>query len=155
MSSYAALEERLESIADLLGHEHRTAERRLRRVREKISAGDLPAASAALDIVEKSIAEHMVAEERTLFPVLNAFSGGRAESAIEILRHEHAELRRLLAELRAGLGSPATALPPLAELRRLFASHHRREEELCYPLGDELCPEPLRQTVTAALRSKR
>lgn len=153
MTSFAAMEERLESIAELLGGEHRTAERKLRRIRERIAAGDRAGAEAALVAVESDIAVHMVAEEETLFPLLAALSGGRAEAAIGILRQEHAELRRLLAAVRQAMDAPAEALLALAELRRVFASHHRREEELCYPLTDQLCPDPLRETVSKRLRT--
>jgi hypothetical protein len=153
MSSFAAMEERLESIAEILGREHRTAERKLRRIRERIVGGDRAGAESALRATAAEIATHLLAEEETLFPVLTALSGGRADSAIALLRKEHAQLRDLVEAVISALGEPRKALAALAELRRFFASHHRREEELCYPLTDELCPEPLRETVARRLRT--
>lgn len=79
---------------------------------------------------------HVRREERSLFPVCEELFGGK-ESAVAVLRADHAKLKRSAASLIEtvrGLRTDETR-QRLQELFRLLKDHFAREERVLFPLA--------------------
>jgi iron-sulfur cluster repair protein YtfE (RIC family) len=129
-----------DSVTDLLQDDHRRLDAVLAEAKRSVTAGDLARAAAGFREFRGGLERHIVAEEDVLFPALDRLSGGGAGGPIAVMRHEHAEIRRLMAELAAALdggGAAAEATRRLGDLSALLLAHNGKEEHVLYPMTDE------------------
>jgi hemerythrin-like domain-containing protein len=79
-------------------------------------------------------------EEQILFPIFEERSGlPPNEGPTEVMRGEHREIERLLAEILQSIGDPAK-LPDQARaaFHEILEEHHRNEEGMLYPAIDDV-----------------
>jgi hemerythrin superfamily protein len=124
------------NVSSLLEHDHRGIDALFSAVEGLISGRDRPAAAEALLTFQKRLDAHIAAEELVLFPAFEeatAFSG-----PTRVMRSEHGDFRRLMAEIRTALegGSDRDPLPLVQELGRSLHGHNLKEERVLYPQMD-------------------
>jgi iron-sulfur cluster repair protein YtfE (RIC family) len=131
-----------DSVSETLGEDHRRIDAVLADAKRALAAGDREKASACFAEFRSRLERHIVVEEEVLFPAFEALAGAAAAGPTRVMRAEHAEIRRLMAELRAQL-APAGALPatPFAELTALLRAHNGKEERVLYPASDRAARE--------------
>jgi len=131
------------SVTELLSLDHRCLDAVLAESKRCLFAGDLRAGAAAFASFRDGLEHHIAAEEEILFPALDALRGGAAAGPLHVMRVEHEEIRRLLAEVAAslerGAGDGPTA--PLAALTARLYAHNGKEERILYPMSDQAVGE--------------
>jgi iron-sulfur cluster repair protein YtfE (RIC family) len=139
-------------VGELLGADHGRLDFVLADAKRLLAAGDVARAAARFAAFRDGLERHIVVEEEVLFPAFESFAG--VAGPIHVMRAEHTELRRLMAEVasrleRAGDGSHAT---PLAALTARIFAHNGKEERILYPALDrvglaEVVREELRRRI--------
>jgi hemerythrin-like domain-containing protein len=137
-------------FVDAMEKEHRRVVDDLRSLR---SAGTGSGCGEIAVRADRNLRAHFDVEEKILFPILLAVTGGGAGEAVALLVEEHEATRRLLDRLRSEIAEGAPSPATLDEILKGVASHRRREEGLLYPICTDLCGEPL-ENLQAALRAK-
>jgi iron-sulfur cluster repair protein YtfE (RIC family) len=145
------------SVAELLCRDHRRLDSILADAKRCLVARDLPRASARFAEFRDGLEHHIAAEEEVLFPAFETFTGGAGGGPTHVMRMEHAELRRLMAEVASNLerGDDESRATPLAALTARIYAHNGKEERILYPAIDQAAREAdaleglLRRTVLA------
>jgi len=123
------------SVTELLCHDHRRLDSLLAEAKRCLVAGDFPRASARFAGFRDGLERHIAVEEEILFPAFETFTGGAGRGPTEVMRSEHAELRRLMAEVAASFerGDGEGYATPLAALTARIYAHNGKEERILYP----------------------
>ncbi|HEM45900.1 MAG TPA: hypothetical protein ENO23_02535 [Alphaproteobacteria bacterium] len=126
------------SVTELLGLDHQRIDAFLIEARRSLAAEDRAQAARRLDELASALERHMSAEEEILFPAFQAHAGARGTGPVEVMRHEHTQLRGRIAELRSVLeaGPPDGAARLFAHVTALLAAHNGKEERILYPATD-------------------
>ena len=100
--------------------------------------GDWAAAAPAFERFHEQMAAHFDAEEGLLFPAFEAATGMSA-GPTQMMRHEHAQMRTLLAQLAAACEDrDGEAYAGVAEtLLMLMQQHNMKEENILYPMCEQ------------------
>lgn len=125
------------SVTEFLGEDHRRLDAILADVKRCLSAGELERAASRFAEFRAGLEHHIVAEEEILFPTFESLTGYTGGGPTEVMRQEHVELRRLMAEVAASLENGDEVLaPPLAALTARIYAHNGKEERILYPATD-------------------
>jgi iron-sulfur cluster repair protein YtfE (RIC family) len=141
------VEQRVEAASDgvtgVLGLDHRRLDAILADAKHALAAGDFALASARFAVFRDSLARHIVVEEEIVFPAFESLAGPSAGGPTQVMRAEHRELRRLMAEIAASLarGGDEERATPLAALTARIYAHNGKEERILYPLVDRVARE--------------
>ena len=139
-----------ESVAHLLGRDHRRLDAVLALAKQSLHAGDIARGRERFAEFRDGLERHIAAEEEVLFPAFEALAGGAGGGPTHVMRLEHAELRRLMAEIAGELerGGEAGHATPLAALTARIYAHNGKEERILYPALDRaLCDAELREAL--------
>jgi iron-sulfur cluster repair protein YtfE (RIC family) len=130
------------AVTELLTRDHRRLDSILADVKRRLAAGDLSGASVGFSEFRGGLERHMDAEEEVLFPAFDAVTGAPA-GPTHVMRQEHAELRRLMAEVTGSLarGGEKGHVTPLAALTARIYAHNGKEERILYPASDRAIGE--------------
>ena len=120
---------------ELLTAEHDLLRRNLGRAIElSRSRAESKESEASLRSFLAALRQHMRREEVTLYPLCERLFGGR-ESAMAVLRGDHAAIDRAAASLSPRSGKDGTPVAVrLTDLARILDSHLAREERVLFPL---------------------
>jgi iron-sulfur cluster repair protein YtfE (RIC family) len=123
------------SVSAALAFDHRRLDGLLRETKRTIAAADLRRAAALFAEFSAGLERHIAAEEDILFPAFESLAAIGGGGPTRVMRSEHAEIRRLLAELAVALdGRDATARTTgLAVLTARLFAHNGKEERIIYP----------------------
>jgi len=127
-----------DSITALLSLDHRRLDELLRETKRALAAADLRRAAALFAEFRSGLERHIAAEEEILFPAFEALAAIGGGGPTRVMRSEHAEILRLLAELTAildGDDASARTMAIAVLTARLFA-HNGKEERIIYPATD-------------------
>lgn len=131
------------SVSAVLGNDHRRLDGILADVKRLVASGDPGTARSRFQAFRDGLERHIEAEEEALFPVFEELSGTRGAGPTAVMRMEHDELRKRMADLEgrleAGAGADLTA--HLAALTALIQAHNGKEERILYPASDQLAGE--------------
>jgi len=118
-----------------------------------VASGDWHKANAAWRSFEQHLLRHFSMEEEVLFPAIEQRTG-MTQGPTEVMRCDHEQMRALLARLDDCLtASDARGFLGLAEtMMVLVQQHNMKEEQVLYPMADELLEDP--QAVLAAMRAR-
>ena len=144
------------SVSELLGSDHRRLDAILADAKRGLAAGDVAGAAARFAAFREGLERHIVAEEEVLFPAFEALTGLSGGGPTQVMRAEHAELRRLLDELAASLarGGDEERTSLFGVLSGLIRAHNGKEERILYPMTDQaLRDAPEREAVLRRLRA--
>jgi hypothetical protein len=130
-------------VTDLLSVDHRRLDAMLADAKRLLSAGDVGEAGARFKAFREGPELHIESEEQVLFPVFEALAGAARGGPIAVMRAEHAELGKLMAEVASRLeAGPEEGLAgPLAALTARIYAHNGKEERILYPMTDRLARE--------------
>lgn len=105
------------------------------------AAGDAPWAEvgAAVERFVTAMEQHFGIEEETLFPAFERRTG-MTEGPTRMMRVEHTQMRALFATLREAVADEdrETLLGECETLLVLMQQHNLKEEEILYPMCDQV-----------------
>ena len=125
-------------ISETMARDHAACDERFSAAEAAAAEGDLARAAGALAAFAAALERHFGVEEGELFPAFERRTG-MTDGPTEMMRIEHAEMRELLAQLRAALDAADTAefLGLADTLNVLMQQHNLKEEQVLYALLDE------------------
>ena len=128
------------SVAALLGHDHRRLDAVLADVKQCLSRGEVERAAARFTVFSAGLDRHIEAEETILLPAFEQLTGATEGGPTHVMRAEHAEIRKLMAEVAEHLASASAAdrTMPLAALTARLYAHNGKEERILYPATDQV-----------------
>jgi len=105
---------------------------------EAAQRSDWAAAAPAFERFHEQMKAHFDAEEALLFPAFEAATGMRS-GPTQMMRHEHEQMRTLLAQLAAACADrDSEGYAGVAEtLLMLMQQHNMKEENILYPMCDQ------------------
>jgi iron-sulfur cluster repair protein YtfE (RIC family) len=132
-----------ESLTGLLGLDHRRLDAILAAAKQSLRAGDIARGLARFREFRDGLERHIAAEEEVLFPVFETLTGVIGGGPTHVMRLEHGEIRRLMAEIASELerGSAHGHMTPLAALTARIYAHNGKEERILYPVMDQAARE--------------
>lgn len=130
------------AITDTLTQDHRRCDRLLSAIDVAGRRPDWARVARETEAFCDAMEQHFDFEERVLFPPLEAASP-MASGPTEMMRQQHAQIRHLLADLRAAASAEDAAdYAGLSEtLHFLIQQHNAKEEGILYPLADRALSE--------------
>ncbi len=122
----------------ILPEHHRHCDELFAAAEDAAGRGDWAAAAPAFAHFRDQMHAHFEAEEAVLFPAFEAATGMTA-GPTEMMRHEHAQMRGLLAQLaEACAARDGDTYGGVAEtLLMLMQQHNMKEENILYPMCDQ------------------
>lgn len=103
-----------------------------------VRAGDWTRARSDFDAFLSAMEVHFGAEEELLFPAFEAETGMRI-GPTQVMRHEHAQMRKLFKQMEAALAAAdAQAYAGAADtLLIMMQQHNMKEENILYPMCNQ------------------
>ncbi len=95
---------------------------------------------ASLQMLEAALISHAQLEDTLLFPELAKH--GLEQGPLPVMRAEHTEIERLLAAALVA-PTPALAADLVAGMVELTMEHFHKEEQVLFPMAEQLLGEPL------------
>jgi hemerythrin-like domain-containing protein len=122
----------------ILPDHHRHCDDLFVAAEEAAQRGDWAAAATAFEHFYGQMKAHFEAEEGLLFPAFEAATGMSA-GPTQMMRHEHEQMRSLLAQLAtACAASDGEGYAGAAEtLLMLMQQHNMKEENILYPMCEQ------------------
>jgi hemerythrin-like domain-containing protein len=102
---------------------------------------------------ERLLRQHLQVEEQVLFPAIEQHTGMTA-GPTQVMRMDHDQMRALLGPLEAALSSRDADrfLGLFQSLMVLHQQHNMKEEQVLYPMADQVIPAP--EELVDELRSR-
>jgi hemerythrin-like domain-containing protein len=121
----------------VLPEHHRHCDDLFVAAEDAVQRGDWAAAAPAFLRFHTQMATHFEVEEGLLFPAFEDATGTSA-GPTGMMRHEHGQMRELLAQLAAACDArDGEAYAGIAEtLLMLMQQHNMKEENILYPMCD-------------------
>ena len=132
------------SYQQALTAQHRACDAAFAAIEQAAYRKDWAAAASAAQTFIDNTETHFHFEEEVLFPALEAATP-MAGGPVSVMRIEHAQMRELFADLRAGTENRDIAmLADAAEtLLMLMQQHNMKEESVLYPIADRSLSDDL------------
>ncbi len=144
------------SISELYAPHHRRCDAAFADAEAAAAEGRWDAARAACGRFAALLEQHLGSEEGTLFPAFEKATGMTGGGPTFMMRHEHGQMRELLAALAAAVeAKSADDCAGAAEtLLMLMQQHNMKEENMLYPMCDRaLSDAQLVSTITGQLQA--
>jgi hemerythrin-like domain-containing protein len=124
--------------SQVLHYHHRHCDDLFVAAEECAQRGDWAAAASAFERFHQQMKAHFDAEEVFLFPAFEAATGMSA-GPTQMMRHEHEQMRTLLAQLAAACEDhDSESYAGVAEtLLMLMQQHNMKEENILYPMCEQ------------------
>ncbi|MEQ6289093.1 hemerythrin domain-containing protein [Vogesella sp. GCM10023246] len=118
---------------------HRACDDQFVAVENALRDGDWPQVVASCTAFCQAMEHHFAEEENVLFPAFEQASG-MGQGPTVVMRHEHAEMRVLMDEMRAAAAAlDGDGLAGAADtLLLLMQQHNLKEENILYPMCDRV-----------------
>ena len=125
---------------------HKHCDRQFAELERAFAAADWVPAEAHYRQLRDDLLRHLAAEEEILFPAFENITG-HAQGPTRVMCMEHDQMRELLEEMSQALAArDSGALPGIAEtLLILMQQHNMKEEQILYPMLDEMVAENARR----------
>ena len=123
---------------DIFPEHHRLCDDLFVAAEDAAQGGDWAATAQAFAHFRDQMSAHFEAEEGLLFPAFEAATG-MSHGPTEMMRHEHGQMRTLLAQLESACDAHDTdGYSGIAEtLLMLMQQHNLKEENILYPMCDQ------------------
>jgi iron-sulfur cluster repair protein YtfE (RIC family) len=123
--------------SEILPEHHKHCDDLFAAAEEAVQNGDWAAAAKSFERFRDQMQAHFQAEEQLLFPAFEAATGMR-QGPTQMMRHEHEQMRSLLAQLgEASTARDGEGYAGAAEtLLMLMQQHNMKEENILYPMCD-------------------
>ncbi len=135
-----------------LSEDHRRLDALLDDAAAAVDRGDLGAAMPPFSAFHDGLERHIRFEEEVVFPIFEERTGMR-QGPTTVMRAEHRAIRAALADLAAALqrGEPARFEAAREALLDALGPHNEKEEQVLYPMTDEVVGENERRALVARL----
>jgi hemerythrin-like domain-containing protein len=129
----------METIVKFLGTDHRACDDLFASAENAVALKDWDSARSLFGRFESSMAHHFAMEEEVLFPAFEARTG-MSMGPTQVMRWEHEQMRGLIEDMaRAAAGSDQEGYLGLSEtLNMLMQQHNVKEENMLYPMSDQV-----------------
>jgi hemerythrin-like domain-containing protein len=129
----------METIVKFLGTDHRACDDLFASAENAVALKDWDSARSLFGRFESSMAHHFAMEEEVLFPAFEARTG-MSMGPTQVMRSEHEQMRGLIEDMaRAAAGSDQEGYLGLSEtLNMLMQQHNVKEENMLYPMSDQV-----------------
>lgn len=148
----------MNTIADFLCADHRACDDLFAFAEEAVAKNNWSNENgnrtrALFDQFQAAITHHLTMEETVFFPAFEARTGNRM-GPTQVMRMEHEQMRTLLADMAqaTGAGDASTYLGLSETFNMLIQQHNLKEENMLYPMADQMLGSE-REAVIRAMES--
>ena len=129
----------MSTIVDFLGGDHRACDDLFASAEVAVAQKNWDSARSLFERFQTAMAHHLAMEEEVLFPAFEARTGMRT-GPTEVMRMEHAQMRGLLQEMAGAVtNADESRYLGLSEtLNMLMQQHNLKEENMLYPMSDQV-----------------
>ena len=129
----------MSTIMDFLGNDHRACDDLFASAEVAVAQKNWDSARSLFERFQTVMAHHLAMEEVVLFPAFEARTGMRT-GPTEVMRTEHAQMRGLLQEMAGAVtNADESRYLGLSEtLNMLMQQHNLKEENMLYPMSDQV-----------------
>ena len=129
----------MSTIMDFLGNDHRACDDLFASAEVAVAQKNWDSARSLFERFQTAMAHHLAMEEEVLFPAFEARTGMRT-GPTEVMRMEHAQMRGLLQEMAGAVtNADESRYLGLSEtLNMLMQQHNLKEENMLYPMSDQV-----------------
>ncbi len=129
----------METISSYMESEHQACDTFFADSEQAVSEQNWEQAQKGFDAFHRAIMHHFVMEEEVLFPAVEEIAGS-GMGPTQVMRMEHEQMRGLFAEMEQALAArDADGFLGAAEtLLILMQQHNAKEEQIVYPMSDQL-----------------
>jgi uncharacterized protein (DUF2249 family)/hemerythrin superfamily protein len=142
-------------VGEHLGTDHRRLDGLFAETCELARRGAVEAAGVRFADFRAGLEHHIEAEEKVLFPAFEQATGMHGAGPTEVMRIEHIEIRRLMAEVAAALaaGGGERAREIAGRLEQVLRLHNMKEENVLYPMSDHLAGDAGRDELVRRMQA--
>ncbi|MDH5485265.1 MAG: hemerythrin domain-containing protein [Gammaproteobacteria bacterium] len=136
----------MDSISHLMTDDHRRCDHLFAEAEQQVANKNWELAGKNAHAFNAAILHHFQHEESTLFPAFEKATGMQG-GPTHMMRHEHEQMRQLLAELMDAIDAQnQDRYLGLSETLLIFMQQHNmKEEQILYPMIDQECAEDSEQ----------
>ena len=129
----------MSTIVDFLGGDHRACDALFAAAENAVAQKNWDSARSLFDRFQIAMAHHFAMEEDVLFPAFEAHTGNRM-GPTQVMRMEHAQMRGLLRDMASAVaaGNQSSYLGLSETLNMLVQQHNLKEENMLYPMSDQV-----------------
>ena len=133
----------MQEIQGYMRKEHADCDEGFVAVEEAIVAGEWDRANETWRRFERTLRQHLLLEEQVLFPAIEQHTGMTA-GPTQVMRMDHDQIRALLGPLESALAKKDAdeSLGLSQSIMLLLQQHNMKEEQVLYPMADEVLPDP-------------
>jgi len=131
------------SIVEFMTQDHRHCDDGYAAAEEKVAAGQWDEAAKSWTSYCEALETHLDREESILFPAFEAQTGN-TQGPTAVMRMEHEQMRSIVSEMNGAMTArDADTFLGLAEtLMILTQQHNMKEEQVLYPMSDQMLNAP-------------
>ncbi|HMA11010.1 MAG TPA: hemerythrin domain-containing protein [Steroidobacteraceae bacterium] len=129
----------MSTILAFLGSDHRACDDLFASAEAAVAQKDWDSARSLFARFQAAMAHHLAMEEEVLFPAFEARTG-MSSGPTAVMRMEHQQMRGLLHDMaRAVVDANPNGYLGLSEtLNMLMQQHNLKEENMLYPMSDQV-----------------
>ena len=129
----------MHTILDFLGSDHRACDDLFASAEAAVAQKNWDSARDLFGRFQAAMARHLAMEEEVLFPAFEARTGN-SMGPTQVMRMEHAQMRSLLQDMASAVSaSNQNGFLGLSEtLNMLMQQHNLKEENMLYPMSDQV-----------------
>ena len=122
--------------------DHRDCDEALTRFEDAVRDGGVEAFRKAFQAFREAMLRHFAREEDALFPAFEAATGN-TQGPTAVMRMEHQQMRMVLEQLADDVARDdrAACLGRTDTLMLLAQQHNMKEEQILYPMCDQVCAD--------------
>ena len=126
-------------IREFMIGDHRRCDELFAQTEQAATRGDLDETAAQFKQFQDGMERHFGMEEGSLFPRIETITG-HSQGPTAVMRSEHEQMRSLMMEMAFALENQDTEefLDGCETLLILMQQHNIKEENILYPMADEL-----------------
>ncbi len=144
------------TVMEYLSGDHRRLDGIMEACRSQAARSDMAGAGLRFSEFREGLLRHIRIEEELLFPAFEGATGLDQGGPTEVMRHEHAEIQRLLDLMKDLFAStepdPAEFESLRSALVALLHEHNVKEERILYPMTDRMMPPAQRRDLVRRMQ---
>lgn len=143
----------MSTILDFLGEDHRACDELFASAEAAVAQENWDSAQSLFERFQTAMARHLAMEEDVLFPSFESRTG-MSSGPTQVMRMEHDQMRGLLNDMAHSIASSdQSQFLGLSEtLNMLMQQHNLKEENVLYPMADQLLGDT-RDTLIRAMKA--
>ncbi|KVW99674.1 hemerythrin domain-containing protein [Thiobacillus denitrificans] len=129
----------MSTIVDFLGGDHRACDDLFASAEDAVAQNNWDSARSLFERFQAAMAHHLAMEEKVLFPAFEARTGN-SMGPTQVMRMEHEQIRGLLQEMANAVADAnhGRYLGLSETLNMLMQQHNLKEENMLYPMSDQV-----------------